>query len=292
MKPALAALTSAQTASPFGPAVPESRPEPAQPPPANSNQPASDQIQSLTGHTASDAPAHESDTIQSAPTEIPSELILGEPTVQSQTPAGWLDALRAEYADSMVPRMLMAFGVLVLMYLMMRRLIRRPRPSITPHETRVQDIHDRAAAGVTPIERAVADAEQLARRLAATLDNKADRIDLLIQEADRKLDELNKAIAAVARSTPVSTQDRPQRPTRTIDPSLMDRARVEQDRAERQPEPRHEPRLARESPDETNPVHRRVWALADDGMAPVEIARSLNQPVGQVELILNLRKSG
>jgi hypothetical protein len=290
MTPTLAALTTAQTGSPLGPAIPEPE-QPAVTPPAEAASPQQSEVQSLTGHREPGAEASQPPALETPPPAIPSELILGDRT-QEPAAGDWLAQLRAEYADSMVPGMLMAFGVLVLMYLMMRRLIRRPRPAAAPHESRVQEIHDRAAASVTPVERAMADAEQLARRLAATLDNKADRIDLLIQEADRKLEELNKAIAAVSRNTPVSTQDRPQRPTRTIDPSLMDRARIEQDRAERQPEQRHEPRLTRETTDETNPVHRRVWALADDGMPPVEIARSLNQPIGQVELILNLRKSG
>ncbi|RMH30486.1 MAG: hypothetical protein D6692_02235 [Planctomycetota bacterium] len=290
MTPTLAALTAAQSGSPLGPAIPEPE-QPAATPPAEPATQSHAEVQSLTGHreAATDAPQPQAE--ETSPPPIPSELILGG-RPQESAPGDWLANLRAEYKDSMIPGMLMAFGVLVLMYLMMRRLIRRPRPAAAPHETRVQEIHDRAAASVTPVERAMAEAEQLARRLAATLDNKADRMDLLIQEADRKLEELNKAIAAVSRNTPVSTHDRPQRPVRTIDPSLMDRARIEQDRAERQPEPRHEPRLTRETTDETNPIHRRVWALADDGMPPVEIARSLNQPIGQVELILNLRKSG
>lgn len=211
--------------------------------------------------------------------------------------APWLDRLRAQFEGSAFPNMLMVAGVVLLLFLMMRRLLRRTAHAATipPPEERLAAIHERAAASTTPLDRAMADAEQLARRLAATMDNKADRIDLLIQEADRKLEQLNQALAQVVRNTPVSTTERPVRPVRSIDPALMDRARVEQDRAERHPvpapaaerEPAHD---ASQAP--SDPVHRRVWALADDGMPPIEIARSLNQPVGQVELILNLRKSG
>ena len=106
-------------------------------------------------------------------------------------------------------------------------------------------------------------------------------------------------MSQVSRTTPVA--ERP-RAGRSIDPSVLDLARVEQDRAERnghharehaEPKPAPQPDHTRPNdPQHTDPVHRRVWALADDGMPTLEIARSLNQPIGQIELILNLRKSG
>lgn len=39
-------------------------------------------------------------------------------------------------------------------------------------------------------------------------------------------------------------------------------------------------------------AHRAVYELADRGLSPLEIARELGQPTGQVELILNLRRAG
>jgi hypothetical protein len=39
-----------------------------------------------------------------------------------------------------------------------------------------------------------------------------------------------------------------------------------------------------------DPRHAEVWALADQGRAPHEIARQLNRPNGEVELILALRR--
>jgi DNA-binding NarL/FixJ family response regulator len=45
---------------------------------------------------------------------------------------------------------------------------------------------------------------------------------------------------------------------------------------------------SRETP--PDPRHAEVWALADQGRAPHEIARQLNRPNGEVELILALRR--
>lgn len=258
-----------------------------------------------------------------------------EPTITTPTtPAEWIESLQARFEGSPLPGMLLAVGVLIMMFIMMRRLARRsstPKARSVDTAEHIASVHDSALSSIPPLERSVAHAEETARRLAALLDNKADRIDLLIQEADAKLLQLNNALAQVARSTPVAHQSTPQpaidyshrpptepdphdapRPAqRKIDPSLLDRARVEQDRAERtntnaptyDDAADHAPSPARnpnhQHPRELNitepaadPTHRRIWQLSDDGVAPIEIARTLNQPIGQIELILNLRKSG
>jgi hypothetical protein len=41
--------------------------------------------------------------------------------------------------------------------------------------------------------------------------------------------------------------------------------------------------------DGVDPLNRRIYELADDGLPPVEIARQLNQQTGKVELVLALR---
>lgn len=218
-------------------------------------------------------------------------------SLADEPPVAWWNQ-----SDSLMPGMLLAFGVFVGLFVMLRMLRRKQmtRPVAGPPDERLAAIHERATSSIGPIERSMAEGEQFARRLAATMENKAARLELLIEEADRKLEELNRAVSQASRSTPINTTDRAARTLRSIDPAVLDRARVEQDRAERHVQngqhetgrldagPLPEPKQA----DAADPVHRRVWALADDGMPPLDIARSLNQPVGQVELILNLRKSG
>lgn len=216
-------------------------------------------------------------------------------TPAEQSSGSWLDpGIFPRESKSLLGPMLLVFGVLLLTIVMLRHLRRKSltRPVPQPVEDRIASIHERAVSTIGPVERTMSDAEELARRLSATMENKAARLELLIEESDRKLEELNRAIAQVSRATPASAE-RAGRPPRSIDPSVLDRARVEQDRAERnghQSTPAARPAESAASP--ADPVHRRVWALADDGMPTLEIARSLNQPLGQVELILNLRKSG
>ena len=93
------------------------------------------------------------------------------------------------------------------------------------------------------------DAEELAQRLAAELDAKADRLERLLAEADDRLRRMGES---------------------------------------REPKPRRAPAVE-QHPGDPDPLNRRVYTLADEGLAPVAIAQRLDQPTGKVELILALR---
>lgn len=99
------------------------------------------------------------------------------------------------------------------------------------------------------IEGVTRDVEELAQRLAAELDRRADRIERLIAAADQR-------IAAL---------DRPRTPLAP-------------------PASRTEP------PHDAAPVQSLVFQLADEGLPIVEIARRVQHPTGQVELMLALRR--
>jgi hypothetical protein len=107
------------------------------------------------------------------------------------------------------------------------------------------------------IERVSRDAEELSELLAARMEEKAAELEELLSEADRRIARLRKL------TEEVQTEPKP-------------RARVQ----------RAEPARAADRADLLNEVYR----LADSGRTIVEIARSINQPTGNVELILALRK--
>lgn len=97
------------------------------------------------------------------------------------------------------------------------------------------------------------DAEELAQRLAAELDAKADRIERLLAQADDRLRRLEGGSVLGG-----------------------------------EPKPRRAPAVT-PSDGARDPLNRQVYALADEGLAPVAIAQRLDQPTGKVELILALR---
>lgn len=104
-----------------------------------------------------------------------------------------------------------------------------------------------------------ADMKELTDRLSSQLDAKAARIEALLVQADARIVQL-KYLAAAASDAPVA------------------RIGTESTRS-----------LKLENP--VDPVQQRVYDLADAGMAPVDIARTVQQPTGHVELMLNLRST-
>jgi hypothetical protein len=163
---------------------------------------------------------------------------------------------------------------------------------------------------------------EMARQISAQLDTRATKLELLIKEADEKL----AALESARKSEPLALFVPPQAPAlppprRASSPStasssatLFDTPRLTlvesnhdpdapENGSDDSPHPgvtpaaaeaytrssrRHEPNIAT-LPD---PRHAEIYALADEGRGPAEIARHLGRPSGEIELILALRPTG
>lgn len=126
----------------------------------------------------------------------------------------------------------------------------------------------RPAAGRAQSEAQAAAMVDLSRRLAAQLDNKAQRLETLIRQADERIGRLGGAGAA-SHASPAARG------------SAAPPARAQ---AATAPRP-----MRSEASRSVDPVTRAVYDLADQGRSPVEIAQALDEQVGKVELILALR---
>ncbi len=104
----------------------------------------------------------------------------------------------------------------------------------------------------------MAEMEQLARRFSAQLDNKARRLEILIDEADQRIAALGGASEPTAAPAPPAA-----------------------------PSPPTAGGNGNRDPDELTVA---VYERADAGLSPVEIAQQLDEQVGKVELILALRE--
>ncbi len=99
--------------------------------------------------------------------------------------------------------------------------------------------------------------EEMARRVGAQLDNKASRVEALLDEAERTLHRLEAATRAADRTTPrAPTPDGPRKPAATPVEDLSTRVR----------------------------------RLAGEGLKPPAIAAQVDEHVGKVELILSLAR--
>lgn len=122
------------------------------------------------------------------------------------------------------------------------------------------------------LEALMVDIEQMARRLSAQLDAKTIQVEKASREADERIAQLRALQEQLAR------------------PNIHAAA------ASAPPEAGN---YAVSSPSDTDsgadphadPLTHEVYALADQGRGPSDIARQLNEHIGKVELILALRKA-
>lgn len=148
---------------------------------------------------------------------------------------------------------LIGFGTLLLLFTLVRMLRKsRSRMTTSKQDPREVIAHHRAVhnAAREPLESVMAEANELAVRLAKALDAKAARLELLMDQADERLARLDQVTPLPAAA----------------------------------PKPSSSPTSGAGS------IERQVLELAEKGCDSSQIARRVNRSVGEVELILALRR--
>lgn len=209
---------------------------------------------------------------------------------------GWLAAAPAGGGrGDLLSSAFVAIGVMILVWFLLRMQWRRQArgrrdepaaASAGRPMASLEHMEALAATGRRPDraeEAAGAELVQLARRVLAQIEARSAQLEALIDDADARIEELRRLQASGQSIGETGGGERNGR---------------------RPPHPPHPPRPPRppldahnsHSPDgdeadgaPEDPVMRGVYELADRGLAPVEIARELDQHLGAVELILALR---
>jgi len=165
------------------------------------------------------------------------------------------------------PSTLMALaGAVILSFTLLRILARQraaSRHEPSPASERIREIRERASSHRGPVEAVMADAVELTNRLAAQLDNRAERIEQLLDEAHEAADRLERALDRASR----------------VRENGLARAAPSSDSASRGIDP-----------GPSDGVHAQIYRLADEGLDASAIAHETGQPRGQVELVLALRR--
>lgn len=146
----------------------------------------------------------------------------------------------------------------------------RLKPTFDRALARLRARPGRAPRRADPVAAVARDAEELAVRLAAQIDAKADRLEKLIRIADERL-------AALEHAAEEGLLDAP-RPVGSIRPDAAPRGMPRPPRA-----------VGAGVSIDPDPLSRKVHELADAGKTPREIALSLGEHLGKVQLILALR---
>lgn len=158
------------------------------------------------------------------------------------------------------------------------------------------------------LEQIVLQITELARQLNAQMDTRFAKLDQVITEADEKIAGLEALLrqAAGVKSVDVTVDDRtageapPADETPAAATGKSRKAGKKGVRAEKALGERDEPAgkaggtLAKNAAAPADPDalrYGRIYTLADQGLPIIEIARQVGQTTGEIELILNLRKS-
>jgi hypothetical protein len=132
---------------------------------------------------------------------------------------------------------------------------------------------------------------ETARQMTAQLDTRAARLEVLIRDADDRLAALRTAAPPTTVAPAAPPHVAPLGPQAAEEPAAADAppAAAEFTPADLTAD---SSRSVSSEPPETppDPRHAEVYSMADLGHSPREIARSLDRPNGEVELILALRR--
>lgn len=230
----------------------------------------------LHDFTVQDAPAHKATIIGTDPGVDQAKALDQETGVEGALGVASDPAEKPSLLAENFGGWLIVAGVGGLIVILFRNLRKHRKKSFTrsqqsPRE-RIDEIQDRVS-GMNDMHAMTARAQESVQVLITQLENKAARLEVLldttearIAEFDAKLDQM---VTQSSPSTPHPTNRQPPRLAASQPP-----AQAEADQA---------PTI--------DPLHKRVHALADQGLDSVEIARQINRPTGQVDLILALRRA-
>lgn len=156
--------------------------------------------------------------------------------------------------------------------------MRRRRPldgSPKQYRREIDSAVGQSASVRRDMERLLVELEELSRKINAQVDTKFAKLEHSIADADRRISALRILIDECNRVSANTDA------TATADSREAGSSKGADDT---QPDP-----PVQSPADPPDPLRQRIYALADEGRSAAEIACQLNEPVGEIELILNLR---
>jgi hypothetical protein len=213
----------------------------------------------------------------------------------------------------MDPMLLVGIVMVALTILLGTINMQRRRKTRTPDMgdyVRAQAAKIRQKQGVQEdLEQIVVQITELARQLNAQMDTRFAKLDQVIGEADEKIAALEALLrqAAGVRGVDVTVDDstagEATAPTDETPAAAAGKSRKTGKKgvkAEKAPGRGDQPAGKTDGPPAKDPAspadpdtlrYGRIYTLADQGLPVIEISRQVGQTAGEIELILNLRKS-
>jgi DNA-binding NarL/FixJ family response regulator len=177
--------------------------------------------------------------------------------------------LQSILADDGMQWLVIGCGMLAVVYFVLRPMAKRKDPTAGEGPRGTLSKQRSVEREMSSL---LVELSEMSRQITGQLDTRATKLELLLKEADEKIEALRAASAGAV--APASSLERRE----WTGPSAERRALLD--------EP---PEAPRPSAPPLDPRHAEVYALADAGRNAREIAADLGRPSGEVELILALR---
>jgi uncharacterized membrane-anchored protein YhcB (DUF1043 family) len=162
---------------------------------------------------------------------------------------------------------LLGLGAALLIYMLVLRPMMRRRKDPLERPPAFASLSQQRAVE-RQMQNLLVELAEMARQISAQLDTRAAKLEQLIQDADRRLEALGQAVRAAGNGA-ASDEAEPAHSASS-----------------------HAPNSQSSPPEQPDPRHAQVYALADAGRDAHQIAAALGRPEGEVELILALRGRG
>lgn len=179
---------------------------------------------------------------------------------------------------------LMLAGVALLLTVLMYNLRKRSQGRSERADPREKFAEAKQAKGMSnDLREMMVELENVTRQFSSQLDAKSRKLEQLIEQADERIEALQRASGGAAAGAREASAEKPARPSAVdLDSAVSTNTASEEvaDAVE----------AALETSGEPTPVARKVYQLADAGCDASQIARELNEHIGKVELILALRQ--
>jgi len=163
--------------------------------------------------------------------------------------------------------LMLIMGLTIIMWILMRQMRKKTIFGQQESQLSAKEKLERTRQCQTiydGVETLMAELADLSRQVNGQLDTRIARMDLLIEEADRKIKQLQDLTSAA----PAEHSD--DTPIKDIFESSKSTD------------------LDKQMDSFVTEANHEIVALADEGLAPPAIAQKLNRPIGEIELILSL----
>jgi hypothetical protein len=207
----------------------------------------------------------------------------------------------ADGIDSTGRAVLVAVAVITIMLTVVRPFMKRKKDPLSRPATFGSLAQQRSVE--RQMQNVLVEMSEMARQITAQLDTRAARLEMLIKDADQRLEALKSAtlqppaqsVATEALTNLLNHRDSANGDAKVADTAKSNSATGAAARSEIFGEDPARSNAARPDanasaqPAPVDPKHLQIYRLADQGRSAREIAQELNRPSGEIELILALR---